>query len=128
MRKYPGSGKRWIWIYALVLAGLLALGFFILPEVFARGYAAPRTPAGLFALSLVTLLMFLGLLVSLAVGHLERLMIILFVAFRIGEVAWQYQLGRHSLWYLAGFILAHLLVGGLALVFISEDHARNHPA
>jgi hypothetical protein len=41
------------------------------------------------------------------------------VGFRIGETAWEYELGRHSLWYLAVSVFAHLVVGSLVLLFLS---------
>jgi len=130
MRKYFSSEPKWIWLFIVVLAGLLALGLAILPEVFRRGYAlpditrrgfpAPGTPIGLYILTLITLALFIGVLISLAIERFERLMVILFIAFRLGAVAWEYQLGRHSLWYLAGSVFAHLLVGGLVLLFLSR--------
>lgn len=123
MRKYFTSDSKWVWLPVLVLVGLLGLGLAILPEVFKRGYAAPRTPAGLYILSLVTLGLFAGVVIALAVERLERLMVFLFIAFRIGAVAWEYQLGRHSLWYLAGAVFGHLLVGGLVLAFLSGRRA-----
>lgn len=119
MSKFFTGGSRWVWILVIGLVGLILLGVAILPEVLKRDYAAPRTPAGLYMLSLVTLALFVGLLVSLAVERFERLMVILFVGFRIGEVTWQYQLGRHSLWYLAISVLTHLVVGTLVLLFLS---------
>ncbi len=125
MRKFLQSGSKWIWLFVMVLVSLLALGLVILPEVLKHDYAAPGTPAGLYIMSLLTLALFVGVLISLAVERFERLMITLFVAFRIGEVAWEYQLGRHSLWYLAGSVVIHLLVGGLVIVFLTS-HPK-HP-
>lgn len=128
MRKILSSGSKWLWLFLLVLVGMLALGLAILPEVFRRGYAAPRTPAGLYILSLVTLGLFIGVIVTLAIERFERPLVILFIAFRIGAVAWEYQLGRHSLWYLAWSVLIHLLVGGLALIFLSHRPPKELPA
>ncbi len=119
MRRFLASGSKWVWVFLLVLIGLIALGIVILPEVLKRNYAAPGTPAGLYIMSLITLSLFVGLLISLAVERFERVMVILFVGFRIGETAWEYELGRHSLWYLAGSVFAHLLVGSLVLLFLS---------
>jgi len=111
----------------LVLVGMIALGVAILPEVLKRDYAAPGTPAGLYIMSLITLSLFVGVLISLAIERFERFMVILFVGFRIGETAWQYQLGRHSLWYLAFSVIAHLLVGTLVLLFLSGHIDRRGP-
>ncbi len=119
MRKFISSGSRWVWVFVLVLIGMIALGIGILPEVLKRNYAAPGTPAGLYIMSLLTLILFVGVLISLAVERFERTMVILFVGFRIGETAWEYELGRHSLWYLAASVLAHLLIGSLVLLFLS---------
>lgn len=134
MRKYFTSGSKWVGFFVLLMVGLIALGMAILPEVFRRGYALPDVtrrgfpfpgvPVGLYILTLVTLVLFIGVLISLAVERFERLMVILFVAFRLGAVAWEYQLGRHSLWYLAGSVFAHLLVGGLVLIFLSHHPSR----
>jgi hypothetical protein len=98
-----------------------------LPEVLKHDYAAPGTPAGLYIMSLITLGLFVGVLVSLAIERFERVMVILFVGFRIGETAWEYQLGRHSLWYLAFSVAAHLLVGSLVLLFLSGHLGRRSP-
>jgi hypothetical protein len=76
-------------------------------------------PAGIYIMSLINLTLFVGVVLSLAFERFERLMVILFVAFRVGAAAWSYQLGRHSLWYLAGSIIAHLVLGGLVLIFLS---------
>lgn len=126
MRNSFNEGSRWVWLLVLALAALLALGLTILPEVFKRDYVAPRTPSGLYFLSLLTLALFIGVIVSLAVERLERLMIILFMAFRIGALAWETQLGRHSLWYLAGTVFLHLLVGSLVLIFLSRRPIRKN--
>ncbi len=120
MRKFLTSGSKWVWVFILMLVGLLVLGVVILPEVLKRDYAAPNTPAGLYIMSLITLALFMGLLISLAVERFERLMVILFVGFRIGETAWEYQLGRHSLWYLTVSVLLHLVIGSLVLIFLSH--------
>lgn len=119
MRRIFRSGSKWVWVFVLVLVGLLALGAVILPEVFRRGSSSPRPPIGLYITSLFTLILFFGVLISLAVERFERLMVTLFVGFRIGEIAWEYQLGRHSLWYLIGSVIAHLLIGSLVLLFLS---------
>ena len=124
MRKFFLSGSRWVWVIVLILAGMITLGVVILPEVLRHDYAAPNTPAGLYIMSLLTLVLFIGVLISLAIEHFERLMVILFIAFRIGETAWEYQLGRHSLWYLAGSVFAHLLIGSLVLLFLSGHIER----
>jgi len=116
-----------VWAFVLVLIGLIALGVAILPEVIKRDYAAPGTPAGLYIMSLITLSLFVGLLISLAIQRFERVMVILFVGFRIGENAWEYQLGRHSLWYLAVSVVAHLLVGSLVLLFLSGHLPKRGP-
>ncbi len=113
-----------MWVIVLVLVGMVALGLVILPEVIKHDYAAPGTPAGLYIMSLITLVLFIGVLVSLALERGERAMVVLFVAFRIGETAWEYQLGRHSLWYLAGSVFAHLLIGSLVLLFLSGHIER----
>lgn len=130
MRKYLSSGSKGVWLFILVLVALLVLGLSILPEIIRRGYALPDitargfpslgTPIGLYLLSLVTLAMFVGVVISLIAERFERLMVILFVAFRIATVAWEYQLGRHSLWYLASTVFLHLLVGGLVIGFLSR--------
>lgn len=130
MRKMLSGGSRLVWLFVLVMVALLALGLAILPEVFKRTAARPGSPAGLFVLSLVTLGLFVGVLISLALERWERPMVILFIAFRIGGTAWQYQLGRHSLWYLVGSVFIHLLVGALAIVFLSgrkQDIVREPP-
>lgn len=119
MRKMLSGGSRLVWLFVLVMVALLALGLAILPEVFKHTAARPGSPAGLYVLSLVTLGLFVGVLLSLALERFERPMVILFIAFRIGETAWQYELGRHSLWYLVGSVVIHLLVGSLAIVFLS---------
>ncbi len=119
MRKFISGGSRWGWVFVLVLIGLIGLGIGIRPEVLKHNYAAPGTPAGLYIMSLITLSLFVGVLISLAVERFERTMVILFVGFRIGETAWEYELGRHSLWYLAASVLAHLLIGSLVLLFLS---------
>lgn len=119
MRNFLTSGSKWVWLFVLVLVSLLALGVAILPEVLKHDYAAPRTPAGLYIMSLITLALFVGVIISLALERFERPMVIFFVAFRIGEVAWEYELGRHSLWYLAMSVLIHLVVGGGVLLFLS---------
>lgn len=124
MRKILTSESRWVWLFVLLLAGLLALGLMIMPAVLEGGYAAPGLPAGLYVMNLLTLALFLGVLVALAVGYWQRFMIILFVAVRIGEVAWQYGVGRHSLWYLAGSIVAHLIICGLVLACIQNGQCR----
>jgi hypothetical protein len=108
-----------VWVFVLVLIGLITLGLVILPEVIKHDYAAPGTPAGLYIMSLITLSLFVGVLISLAIERFERVMVILFVGFRIGETAWEYELGRHSLWYLAVSVFAHLVVGSLVLLFLS---------
>ncbi len=128
MRKFFMSGSRWVWLFVVVLLGLIFLGIAILPEVLKRDYAAPRTPAGLYILSLITLTLFVGLLISLAIERFERLMVILFVGFRIGEVSWQYQLGRHSLWYMAISVATHILVGAFVLLFLSGHLGRGRPS
>lgn len=130
MRKYLSSGSKWVWLFVLVLVALISLGLSILPEVFRRGYALPDitargfpalgTPVGLYLLNLATLALFVGVLISLALERYERLMVILFVAFRLASVSWNYQLGRHSLWYLGWMVLSHVLVGGLVLAFLSR--------
>jgi hypothetical protein len=127
MRKILTSGSGWVWVFVLVLVGLISLGLVILPEVLKHDYAAPGTPAGLYIMSLITLGLFVGVLVSLAIERFERVMVILFVGFRIGETAWEYQLGRHSLWYLAFSVAAHLLVGSLVLLFLSGHLGRRSP-
>jgi hypothetical protein len=119
MRKILTSGSKWVWVFILVLIGLIVLGLVILPEVLKHNYAAPGTPAGLYIMSLLTLTLFVGVLISLAIEHFERVMVILFVGFRIGETAWEYELGRHSLWYLAASVFAYLVVGSLVLLFLS---------
>lgn len=134
MRKYFTSGSKWVGLFVLVIVGLLGLGLAILPEVFRRGYALPDVtwrgfpfpgvPIGLYILTLVALALFVGVLISLAIERFERLMVILFIASRLGAAAWEYQLGRHSLWYLAGSVFAHLLVGSLALIFLSHHPGR----
>lgn len=67
--------------------------------------------------------LFAGVVIALAVERLERLMVFLFIAFRSGAAAWEYQLGRRSLWYLAGAVFNQLLVGGRALAFLSGRRA-----
>ncbi len=124
MRKFLASGSKWVWVFVLVLIGLIALGLVILPEVLKHNYAAPGTPAGLYIMSLITLSLFVGVLISLALERMERVMVILFIGFRIGETAWEYELGRHSLWYLAVSVFAHLLVGSLVLLFLSGHIQR----
>ncbi len=119
MLRFLQSGSRWVWVVVLVLIGLISLGIVVLPEVLKRNYAAPGTPAGLYIMSLITLSLFVGVLISLAVERFERVMVILFVGFRIGETAWEYELGRHSLWYLSVSVLIHLVVGSAVLVFLS---------
>jgi hypothetical protein len=99
MRKYLASGSRFVWVSVLALVGLLILGIMILPEVLKYDYAAPGMPAGVYIMSLINL----GL----------------FVAFRVGAIAWSYQMGRHSLWYLIGSVIAHLVIGALVLAFLS---------
>jgi hypothetical protein len=126
MRKYLVSGSRFVWVSVLLLVALLALGVTILPEVLKHDYAAPGMPAGVYIMSLINLALFVGVVISLAFERFERLMVFMFVAFRIGSIAWSYQLGRHSLWYLAGSIIAHLVVGGLVLIFLS-GHLRLPP-
>lgn len=59
------------------------------------------------------------MVISLFVERHERLMVLLFIALRIAVEIWQYLLGRHSLVYLIGTALAHLLVGALVLLFFS---------
>jgi hypothetical protein len=124
MLKFLTSGSRWVWVIVLVLIGMISLGVVILPEVLKHDYAAPGTPAGLYIMSLITLSLFVGVLISLAIERFERIMVILFVGFRIGETAWEYELGRHSLWYLAASVFAHLLVGSLVLLFLSGHIER----
>jgi hypothetical protein len=119
MFKFLTNGSKWMWVFVLVLIGLIVLGLVILPEVLKNDYAAPRTPAGLYIMSLITLSLFVGVLISLAIERFERVMVILFVGFRIGETAWEYELGRHSLWYLTVSVLVHLVVGSLVLLFLS---------
>ncbi len=119
MRKIMASGSKWVWVFMLLLIGLIVLGVVILPEVIKRNYAAPGTPAGLYIMSLINLSLFVGVLISLAVERMERVMVILFIGFRIGETAWEFELGRHSLWYLAASVFAHLVVGSLVLLFLS---------
>ena len=123
MRKYLASGSRFVWVSVLTLIGLLILGITILPEVLKYDYAAPGMPAGVFIMSLINLGLFVLVVLSLAFERFERLMIFLFVAFRIGAIAWSYQIGRHSLWYLVLSVLAHLVIGGLVLIFLS-GHLR----
>lgn len=125
--------SRWVWLLVLLLGSLLALGAAVLPEVLKRDYAAPRTPAGLYIMSLLTLALLVGVLITLALERFERPMIVLFVAFRIGETAWEYELGRHSEWYLAISVILHLLIGGLVLLFLSghierRDNRRSQPS
>lgn len=124
IRNFFASGSKWVWVIVLVLVGMVALGLVVLPEVIKHDYAAPGTPAGLYIMSLITLALFVGVLVSLALERGERAMVVLFVAFRIGETAWEYQLGRHSLWYLAGSVFAHLVIGSLVLLFLSGHIER----
>lgn len=124
MRRFLASGSKWFWLFVLVLAGLISLGFAILPEALKGDYATSRIPAGLYIMGLVTLSLFVGLLISVAVERFERLMVILFVGFRIGVTAWEYQLGRHSLWYLAFSVAAHLVIGTLVLLFLSGPFNR----
>ena len=124
MRKFWTSGSKWIWVFILIVVGMIALGLVVLPEVLKHDYAAPRTPAGLYIMSLITLSLLIGVLISLAVQRFERLMVTLFIAFRIGETAWEYELGRHSLWYLIASVFAHLLVGSLVLIFLSHHIER----
>jgi hypothetical protein len=124
MRDFFSSGSKWMWIIVLLLAAMISLGLVILPEVLKHDYAAPGTPAGLYIMSLLTLVLFIGVLISLALERGERAMVVLFVAFRIGETAWEYQLGRHSLWYLTVSVLVHLLIGSLVLVFLSGHIER----
>jgi hypothetical protein len=127
MRKYLSSGSRWVWVFVILLIGLLLLGLGILPEVLKRNFAAYNTPAGLYIVTLITLGLFAGVVISLAIERFERVMVMLFIAFRIGSIAWEYQLGRHSLWYLAGSVITHLLVGGLVILFLSGPHPSNPP-
>jgi hypothetical protein len=117
--KFLTSSSKWVWVFVLVLIALIVLGLVILPEVLRHDYAAPRTPAGLYIMTLINLTLFVGVLISLAIERFERIMVILFVSFRIGETAWEYVLGRHSLWYLTISVLAHLVVGSLVLLFLS---------
>lgn len=124
MSKFLAVGSKWFWLFVLVLVGLISLGFVILPEFLEREYAASTIPAGLYVVSLVTLSLFVGLLISVAIERFERLMVILFVGFRIGVTAWEYQLGRHSLWYLAFSVAAHLVIGTLVLLFLSGPFNR----
>lgn len=119
MRRYLASGSRFVWVFVLALVGLLALGVAVLPDVLRYDYAAPRTPAGVYIMSLINLVLFVGVVISLVFERFERLMVILFVGFRVGAVAWSYQIGRHSLLYLIGSVVAHLVIGGLVLVFLS---------
>ncbi len=119
MYKFLTSGSKWVWVFVLVLISLIVLGLVVLPVVLKHDYAAPRTPAGLYIMTLITLTLFVGVLISLAVERFERIMVILFVGFRIGETAWEYELGRHSLWYLSVSVLIHLIVGSAVLVFLS---------
>ncbi len=119
MFKFQASGSKWVWVFVLVMIGLIVLGLVILPEVLKRDYTALGTPAGLYIMSLINLILFVGVVISLAIEHFERVMVILFVGFRIGETAWEYELGRHSLWYLAVSVLLYLIAGSLALLFLS---------
>jgi hypothetical protein len=119
MYRFLTSGSKWVWVFVLVLICLIVLGLVILPEVLKHDYAAPGTPAGLYIMSLITLSLFVGVLISLAIERFERIIVILFVGFRIGETAWEYELGRHSLWYLAVSVFTHLVVGSLVLLFLS---------
>jgi hypothetical protein len=114
-------------LLVLVLAGLISIGFVILPEFMKREYVTSQVPAGLYIASLVTLSLFVGLLISVAIERFERLMVILFVGFRIGVTAWEYQLGRHSLWYLAFSVAAHIVIGALVLLFLSGPFKRRTP-
>jgi hypothetical protein len=124
IRNFLTDGSRWVWLLVLLLVSLLALGLVFLPEVLKGDYAAPRTPAGLYIMSLLTLALIIGMLISLAVERFERPMVILFIAFRIGENAWEYELGRHSEWYLAVSVILHLLIGGAVLLFLSGHIER----
>ncbi len=126
MFKFLTEGSKWVWVFVLVLISLIVLGLVVLPVVLKHDYAAPRTPAGLYIMTLITLSLFVGLLISLAIERFERIMVILFVGFRIGETAWEYELGRHSLWYLSVSVLIYLVVGSAVLVFLSGHIAKRN--
>lgn len=124
------AGSAWLWLFVLALVGLLVLGLAILPETLQEGYSlteipfthplVPGIPVGLYLLSLFSLLLFIGLVVSLFLERYERPMVVLFIAARLAVIAWQYLLGRHSLLYLIGTAAAHLVIGGLVLLFFSN--------
>jgi hypothetical protein len=120
MFKLITNGSKWVWVFVLVFVGLIVLGIVLLPEVLEHDYAAPGTPAGLYIMSLINLILFAAILVSLAVERFERIMVLLFVSFRIGETAWEYALGRHSFWYLIVSVLVFLVAGSLAMLFLSR--------
>lgn len=127
MREYLSGGSKWIWIFVLVLMSLLALGIALLPTALTQEneLGEPlRTPIALYIASLLNLVLIIGVLITLVLERFERPMVVLFVAFRIGETTWEYDMGRHSAWYLVILILLHLLVGGAVLVFLSGHIQR----
>ncbi len=129
MHKAFKAGTRWVLVLVIMLVGLLAVGIAILPEVFRRGYLVPEIvlntttltalPAGYYVLSLFTLLLFAGVVIALFLERFEVPMMVAFIAFRLAAEAWQYQLGRESLFYLIASIAGHVIVGGLVLYFFS---------
>ncbi|HEX9019546.1 MAG TPA: hypothetical protein VF806_10175 [Anaerolineaceae bacterium] len=127
MRAFLSSWSKWVWVLVLLLGSLLALGVALLPTVLQQELEVVemlRTPAALYIISLLNLVLIIGVLISLVVERFERPMVILFVAFRIGATTWEYELGRHSDWYLAISILLYLLIGGAVLVFLSGHIQR----
>lgn len=129
MRKVLKAGTRWVLVLMLAMLGLLAVSVAILPEIFRQAQFLPPAllddapirpmPPVYYILSLLTLLAFLGVVVALFIERFERVTVAVFVALRMAVEIWQYIMGRHSLVYLVGTLLAHLLVGGLVLWFFS---------
>ena len=119
--------RKLVLFLMFVFLFILGAGLSTLPEVFKRGYAIPvivggysGTPTGLYLLILANLILFVGLLFSIAAHHYLRVMIGLFTIFRIAQVVWEFTLGRHSLWYIVVMLVIYLAISGGAIYMLTN--------